>query len=240
MQQDFFGAGLAFGSVFFFGLVPFIFLALAVPYMVIRLRNEGPEDPQLGTKVGLQFFFSAAILLGLTGATIMAVDLITREQFDMAIAPPQPMQPGGRPMPRPADREFFNTAQRTGVGMILSSILMALVHFLLALALTDRPNWMRVRRTFAGWRFVIHGVVVAFAGTMLIITILQKDAFEPPGFRVIKALFAVLLLWVPCWLINLVLLKVYSWAGADKKRLPTAEAVGLEDMDVERRDKSFD
>ncbi len=228
-MQDFLGAGLAFGSFFFIGIVPFAFLALAIPYAVLRLRNEGPEDHQLGTKVGLQFFFSAAILLGLTGLTIMAVDLITREDIPR-VAGKQP--PGMQPMPRLHDNEVFNSAQRTGLGMIISSMLMALVHFLMALALTNSDNWSRVRRTFAGWRFAIHGIVVGFTGTALVIMVLQKDAFDPPGFRVIKAFFAVLCIWVPTWLINLVLLKVYSQASRANKRVSSAEEIKLEDADV--------
>jgi hypothetical protein len=226
-MQDILGPGIA-GSVFFVSIVPFTLLALAVPYLVLRLRSEGPEDPQLGAKIGLQFFFSVAILLGLTGLTISAVDFLARD--DLFGGGPQHRQPGMRPIP--ADDDGFNSAQRAALGMIISSALLALVHFLMSMVLTNSDNWWRVRRTFAGWRFVIHGVVVGFAGTVLVIMLLQKNAFEPPSFRAIRAVFAVLVVWTPSWLLNLVLLRVYSHVSREVRRVPTAAEVKLEDMDM--------
>src|SRR5688500_16182393 len=50
---------------------------LAVPYLVVRLKAEPPEDTQLGAKVAFQFFYSIGILVVVAGVTVLAVDWLT-------------------------------------------------------------------------------------------------------------------------------------------------------------------
>jgi hypothetical protein len=153
-----------------------------------------------------------AVLLILTGLTMMSVDLITKESTSS-----QKTQPPGRQPIFQTDDEWFNPTQRTGVALILSGLLAALVHFLVALVMTNRHNWARVRRTFAGWRFAIHGVIVLVCTSSLIVLVLQKKAFEDDNFRAMKAFFAVLIIWFPSWLLHLGLLKIYSLASRPER-----------------------
>src|SRR5437667_8120455 len=73
---------LEVGVLWSVGLVvlPFVLLGLAIPYAVLRARDSRDQpDSQLGLKTGLHYFLSVGILQFLTGLTIIAVDLITRE-----------------------------------------------------------------------------------------------------------------------------------------------------------------
>jgi hypothetical protein len=211
---DFVNLGLVFSSSIFLGVIPFILFSLAIPYAVLRLQNVEPVDPQLGSKVGLQYFFSVALMIMITGLTIMAVDLSMRDElFGIAPPPPPPQPMGFRPKADPADKDLFNSAQRTGFAMVLSGLLLGAVHVVVAFALTDRAHWLRVRRTFVGWRFAIHGIVVMFSFTVLVILLLRKDFGEPATFRAIRGFLAVLAVWIPSWIVHVALLKLYAWLG---------------------------
>jgi hypothetical protein len=200
-------------------VVPLALLALAIPYAVLRLRNEDPPDPQLGAKIGLQFFFSAAILLFLTGLTITSIDLFTR---DRVTSPPKTVPGGKTPDVRPSsssDDDWFNEAERTAAALILCGLLFAFVHFVLALILTNRHNWARVRRTFVGWRFAIRGIIVMICVTGIVVVFFQKKPFEDDNnFRTMKTFVAILIIWFPSWLLQLGLLKLYGvMSGPEKK-----------------------
>jgi hypothetical protein len=204
MNEFFFGLGLTLicGLI----LLPYLLLALAFPYAVLRLRdaqNRRP-DPQLGFKVAMQFFFSLAILLILTGLTILVVDFI----MDLDIL--GIVQPGRRQFFVGRRAEFPNTAQRDSLAIILSGALFAVIHLVLNLALTRErnPGPSPVRRMFLGWRFVIHGVVVLFALTGLLIVLFQKK--EVPTDEPRRFFIGMLLVWVPSWFLHLVLFRAIS------------------------------
>jgi hypothetical protein len=214
MQPGIFGLGMSFdGAIVIITVAPFVLLSLAIPYAVLRLRGEIPPDPQLGFKIGLQFFFSVAIIIALAGVTIMAVDLMTRDNLAGRV-------PGN---------EGFNEAQRTGLGMALSGLLLALIHFLLGQLITNQGQWPRVRRTFAGWRFAIQGVVVMFALTALLIQFFQKDALEPQNVGPLKRYVAILGIWGPAWVIHLVLLSLSGQEAPPSERY--SRSIRLDDDD---------
>jgi hypothetical protein len=191
-------------------LSPILLLALAFPYAVLRLRDgrDGPPDPQLGFKAAQHFFFSLGIFLALTGVTIIVVDLI----IDLGTPPrpgPQPgFQPFGGPQ-RPRD-DFPNSAQRTGAAMILSGGMFGVIHLVLLLVLTSGPVSSPARRTFLGCRAAVHGLVVMFTLTALLIVFFQRSD-GPAEFvlaRTRNALIGVLLVWAPSWVVHFSLLRL--------------------------------
>jgi hypothetical protein len=179
-------------------VAPLVLLTLAFPYAILRLRdahNREP-DPQLGFKAAQGYFFSLAVLLMLTGLTVIVVDLVL---------------PLGVPG---LHREIFpNREQRTGAALLVSGGLFALLHGLLSLAVRERQSPSPVRRVFLGCRFAVHGVVVMASLTVLMVGLFQRsdlDRMAHSGILMRNTLIGVLLVWAPSWLIHLILLRVAS------------------------------
>jgi hypothetical protein len=189
------------GSVVWITLIPFVLLGLAIPYIVLRARDSREHpDPQLGLKAALHYFLSVSLLLLLTGLTVIAVDLLTREDA---------------PRGQVEDYEVI----RTGVALASSGAAFAFLHFILLTGTDDRRNPI-ARRTFTGWRFAIHGLVVVSCVTTCLVIVLQKD-FK---WQTVKGLLGVLLVWFPSWIVHLALL----WVRATGYR-PERLRVGDED-----------
>jgi hypothetical protein len=205
-------AGFLVGFVLYgFLLLPVLLLALAIPYAVLRLRDRAEQpDPYLGLKAALYYFFSVAVLLALSGATCIAVDYLVENK----LAAPAPFaQPGVAAVPRPAmgkppPAEFPNAAQRTGGALIVAGVAFALLHWFMLKVMTNDRSGLATRRLFAGWRLAIHGLVVMFAATALLVLLLQKDFST--DMDTMHTLGGVLLVWVPSWVIHLALVRHYS------------------------------
>jgi hypothetical protein len=175
--------------------MPFLLLGLAIPYAVLRLRETREEaDPRLGLRVALSFFFSLALLLVLTGLTVFVVDLLQQSNF----LGPRRFGGIGR-------QDFPNQAQRTAFALMVSGGLFILLHFIFLVVMTDRQSRSPVRRMFIGWRFVIHGLVVMFTMTLLMIVLFQIDRVQ--NVEVIQTLLGFLAVWGPSWLVHLMLLR---------------------------------
>lgn len=217
-MNELWGVGLAIAFAYGLALLPVALLALAVPYTIIRLRGETRPDSQLGAKVAFQFFFSSSIMIGLTGLTILAVDWMLRE----GSAPP-PTEIGFERLTLESwTAAGFNTAQRIGFAFILSGLAGAAIHALLLHA-TTVIHRHRIRRTFIGWRFAIHGVIAMFALTALLVILLQPKPFEQPTVSAVRAVTAVLLVWGGSWVVHLILLFELSL------RIPTETPVVADD-----------
>ena len=183
-NMGFFELGLL-GSIFWVSLLPFVLLGLAIPYAVLRVRDSREQpDSQLGLKTGLHYFLSVGILQFLIGLSITSWDLITREDR----------------LPRKgADAD---EALRVGVAVAAVGAAFAFLHLILLTAGTDDSRKPIVRRTFTGWRFAIHGLVVLFCVTAWLTIIVQKSAH----WKDVKPFFAILLVWFPSWLVHIILL----------------------------------
>jgi hypothetical protein len=199
--SDFVGLGIAAVMLIGVSLMPVILLALAVPYAVVRLKAEAPPDSQLGVKVVVHFFFSAAILLMIAGVTMFAVDWMARdslpnEDTDNVL---------GRTTLASITAKSLNMTQRIGLGMILGGAIGAGVHALILFFCSDLHR-QRIRRTFIGWRFAIHGVVLMFTVTLMIILFLQPEPLRPPVALPLRVVTATHLVWGSSWLLHLALL----------------------------------
>lgn len=175
-----------------FFLAVFLLLSLCVPYIVLRLREaqQKVHDPQLGTKVVLQYFFSVSLLLALTGAAILVGNLLQVE-----------MEP-------------WNEVQRTATALILVGVAFAMLHGAMLVRGTNNRQWTAAARFYSGWRFAIHGFVVIGASAWLLPLLFSSDP-RPVDARDLvsikeRYLFGTLLTWGPSWLLHLGLLWWHS------------------------------
>jgi hypothetical protein len=181
-------AGFAAIYLVFLLLVP---LSLAVPYVVLRMRDARSErpDPQLGLKAAMYFFFSLGIMLFLSGLTTLVVDLLVDEG----------RMPGGG----------LTEAQRISFAFMVAGLIFTLLHLGLVKSMTNDRN-PAARRMFMGWRMAIHGLVILSVITALLVIYFQKEFGGPGTLKLRKSLWGVLLVWLPSWILHLVLLWVYS------------------------------
>jgi hypothetical protein len=182
------------GAIFVYALIlsGSMLISLAIPYVVLRMRDKGSPspDPQIGIKSALYYFFSVGIILVLTGLTTLVMDVLVGKG---------PPAPGGG----------LNDFQRASLGVMTAGMICAFLHLGLIKGMTDDRNPM-ARRIFAGWRLAIHGMVVVITITILLGVVFQKDfgGDSMKDFR--KQLLGILLVWVPSWLLHLVLVGIYS------------------------------
>lgn len=184
-------AGVALG--------PLVLLALAIPYAVARLRTDGQADPQLGLKVALYFFISASMLLALSGLTMIASDLMARDASQTRSA--EEGSYGGPPIGSRSEGGF-NATCRTGVALMISGILGWVVHHVMVKRTTVAGR-SRIHRTFVGFRFAIIGVALFGTLTLLIVLMLQENAFRKPAFNTVRGVIGSVIVWLPAWLIHL-------------------------------------
>lgn len=218
----FFSGALLAGFFVYLLLAPFLLLALAIPYAILRMRDAPNEfhDPQIGLKAALYFFMSAAVIVFLNGLTIIAVDVLTERKLPPAMIPtpvpapvfPGQVQPGGmpnvaRPAPPAKGSSWITPARRTGAALVVAGLVLAAAHLLLIKTTTNDARWPATRRQFTGWRFAIHGLVVMIAFIAMVVILFQEDFGD---FETLKSLFGILLVWVPSWVVHYFLLRRYT------------------------------
>ena len=187
--------------------IPIALLGLAIPYVVLYLRDGRNEehDSEIGLKSALYFLFSLSILLILSGLTILVVDFLMDEKG---------------PFPAAKRLNDFSEAQRNAGGMMVAGFALGLFHLVVILGFTNDRRYPAARRVFVGWRLAIHSLVVLVAFTALVMQVFQRDV----RWEDLKMLFGILLVWGPSWLIHLLLMRVYgSAARAPALRRPTLE-----------------
>jgi hypothetical protein len=209
-------------------ILPYLLLGLGFPYIVLRLRdaqNRRP-DPQLGFKAALHFFFSIAFFLILTALTILVVDFLMeldpggllggRRQGFQGFQPARQREP------------FPNPTQRIALAFLTSGVLFLVVHLVLILTLTRERGPSLVRRTFLGWRLAVHGIVVMFAVTGLLVILFQKS--DVATDQVQRFFIGLLIVWLPSWFLHVVLMRVSSPAPSDPTRIDLGSDLGGDDL----------
>jgi hypothetical protein len=190
-------SGLAITALLF-GLLPFLLLGLAIPYAILHSRDSrGVErDPQLGLKTALYFFYSVSILMVLMGLSIIVVDLLR----DLQLFGPAPFGP------RPRGGSSFNSTRRFGSSLMFAGFIFGLVQFIIIHMTTNDRRWPLPRRVFGGWRLAVSGLVVLLTFTGLVVSLFQENM----QVESLQDFIAVLSVWSPAWLVDLVLLKSRS------------------------------
>ena len=200
MDDMFRGLGMGVGLLASaFLLVPFVLLGLAIPYAVLHSRDSRSleRDPQLGIKTALYFFYSVCILLILSGATVIVVDMVQDQQWGA---------PAGGFAPVRRSGEWFNPAKRNGTALIFAGLTFGLLQFVLIHMATNDRRWPLVRRVFTGWRMAISGLVVLITFTLLVVNLFEVDV----RIDSLKNFLAILCVWGPAWLVDLILLRYRS------------------------------
>ena len=189
-------SGLAISSLL--ALLPLL-LGLAIPYAILHYRDSrGVErDPQLGLKTALYFFYSVCVLLFLVGLSILVVDSLR----EMQLFGPRAGGGFGRP-----PSSGFTPFKRSGAAFMFAGFSFGLVQFVLIHMATNNRKWPLVRRVFGGWRMAIAGMVVLTMFTILVQTLFQENV-QPDT---IQDVFAILFVWTPAWLVDLILLRTRS------------------------------
>lgn len=189
-------SGLAITALF--GLVPFLLLGLAIPYAILHSRDsrDVERDPQLGLKTALYFFYSVSILMILTGLTVIVVDLFQELQLFGPVGFGRGPRPGGS----------FNSAKRFGASLVFAGFTFGLVQFILIHMATNDRRWPLPRRVFGGWRLAVSGLVVLLTFTGLVVNLFQENM----QIDTLQDFIAILGVWSPAWLIDLVLLRSRS------------------------------
>jgi hypothetical protein len=216
------GLALSLFMAYLFTLTPLLLLALGLPYALLKLRdaqNRRP-DPQLGFRAANHFFFSLAVLLMLSGLSNIVSDTVRRIGAPVE-EPPGRQPPFGQPFGPPTPpSEFPSEAQRTGAAFFLSGGLFAAAHFAVILLLTRDRNPSPTRRIFLGCRCAVHGLVVMFALTALLVVLFQR--WDTPAnaslVEMRKSLIGMLLIWVPSAVAHFWLLWAASISAEEARR----------------------
>jgi hypothetical protein len=191
---------LSFGSTV--GSLLFIVSgSLVFPYLSLRVRESRSTrpDPQVGLKSVLYAFFSLGILLLLTGLALVVVRLLTEKRQGA----------GGMSVP-----------VRLGLAWMVAGLVILLFHLLLIKTMTNDGLSLAVRRAFVGWRLAVHSLVVLTTVTILVSILFLKEADRPPW---LKTLFGILLVWVPSWVLHIILLSFYSRQLYEPTRVSATE-----------------
>jgi hypothetical protein len=216
MLEDLFGRGRFASSFAITALVVVLplLLGLAIPYAILHYRDSraAERDPQIGLKAALYFFLSVSVFIFLLGASIVAVDTVDEMQLL------GPVRGGGlgRPM------GGFSPMKRSGAAFMFTGFTFGLVQFVLIHMTTNNRRFPLVRRIFGGWRLAVEGMVVLTWFTILVQTLFQQNM---PVDEVQDA-FAVLFVWSPAWLVDLILLRTRSQQHPLEDEEPIPERFG--------------
>lgn len=198
------GIGALIVLVVLYLVIPLVLIALAYPYMALRLRDSREEkrDPELGIKAAYYLILSAAIMLILFGATVVAIDVMdgTLEKKNQA------RQQQGAQQQFGINQVLSEVTQRTAWGIIVSGVLFSLTMMLLLKASTNDVEFPAAKRVFVGGRLAITGVIVMLALTALIVLFFQK---EVPSKEPYEILVAILMVWLPALAVHIFLMRMY-------------------------------
>ena len=161
-------------------LMPFGLAMLIGPYFVLRWRDDKqqPRDPDLGIKFGLHFLLTIAILLLVTGVSIIAADFllqISTHQRDFTL------KTGG---------------MRTGFALTVAGAFLAPIFFYMVWTKTNDALLPSVRRFFIGSRFIVSGMVsIITLATMLIDVFQDRSQGFGSSAELVMPLLGVFSVW---------------------------------------------
>jgi hypothetical protein len=176
-----------------------LLLGLAIPYAILHYRDgrSAERDPQIGLKAALYFFLSVSVFIFLLGASILVVETLNEMQLF------GPVGGGGF---RGGPKAGFNVMKRSAAGFMFTGFTFGLVQFVIIHMMTNNRKFPLVRRVFGGWRLAVSGMVVLTWFAILVQMLFQENV----QFDEAQDAFAVLFVWTPAWLIDLILLRTRS------------------------------
>jgi hypothetical protein len=218
-SERFFGIGFV---VLFGTAAPMLLLALAIPYAILKMRDARTEanDPEIGLKSALYYGFSLGIVVSLIGLTFLVYEGLEKSSSS------------NRSSSKMSVLSNLATNTRIGLGLLASGIPTAVAHLILILGMTNDRRYPDARRIFVGWRLAIHSLVVLVAYTALMLVLFLKDRGDI-DLSDIQLPLALLVIWLPSWLVHLILLRVYQRAVMPVLRLvpPTIRSRSSQEED---------
>ena len=196
---------MVYGSMFLW-MAPVVLLMLAAPYIILRLRDTQQEvhDPQLGMKTALHLIGTLGILVGVSGLSIVLIDLITDDNT----------------------RTAFTEAVRVGLAMALSGLIITAGHWWFLYMRTNDRQWPAVRRTFVGCRLIIHGIIICVALTGTMITLFMENPPEEAS----KVFGGMLIVWFASWCVHFALMSLYTKQDPSPGHAGQCEHCGTSDL----------
>lgn len=186
-------------------LLPIFLVGVAV-YVVCRLRERnGPPDPHIGIKTSHHLFYTAGLLLLLTGVSMISVEMMNLDADHRRFGDFGPFGRGGF-----AQEPFFERgAVRAGLAFMLVGGAFALLHRLLLLGTND-GSMRNVNRAFLAVRFGVSGLTVMFILTIMLAQFFQRGS----EFRDIKPFLGLLIVWMPAWILFMTFLLIGTPRGS--------------------------
>ncbi len=147
----------------------------------------------------LDYGFSLGILLSLVGLTFLVYEALEKGSSSSSSTSSST-----------STWSSLSWGTRTGLGLLASGIPTAVTHLVLILGMTNDRRYPDTRRIFVGWRLAIHSLVVLTAYTAMMLILFLKD--RSVDLSDIQLPLALMIVWLPSWLIHLILLRVYQRA----------------------------
>lgn len=173
-------------------LALFIPLAVGLPIMIVQSRQTSAEDQdnQVALKCVLYFIYSLGILMFLFGLTILALDFIVAGKW-FSDAQERVMT--------------FSSLHRNAAALMLSGFVFYFFHLVLIMGHTNNYKQPYAGKFWVSWRLVVHSLVILAVTTAIIFEIMTKiDVTEEKHLR---PYLAILVVWLPSWLIHLAVAK---------------------------------
>lgn len=209
------GASMA---VMMLAFVPAILLGLAYPYLALRFRDSKAErpDPELGIKAGYYFLYSLALMMVVLGLSVCMIQLM-QGTFGKGAKQRVGVDDGPFAQPRVVaqekkDEKFSSPVMRIGLAVTVSGSFFSVLLLLLIKSGTNDAAYPAAKRTFVGARLAVAGIIIMMVITVfMVMMFLPKNAIpDDAGNAIYEVLVAFLIVWLPTFVIHLILMRVYS------------------------------
>ena len=176
-------------GVFAGGVGVALLLYTAIPlfpllYVIIRWRVQGGGEPGLGTRSGLLYLRTVALLVLVTGAGLLLHGVLSQS----------------------SESRSMDEMRRVAYGVIVGSAAFLLLTSTLVRSLGDAVGALDAARVFHGFVLLVSGLATFGALIVLCILMFQKSA----EFDDLREPLAWLIVWAITWLAHVVILRTSS------------------------------
>ena len=169
------------------GLVMLLYMAIPLfplLYVIIRWRVRGAGEPGLGTRSGLLYLRTVALLVLVTGAGLLLQGLLSQN----------------------SESQSMDEMRRVAYGVLVGGAVFFLVTFTLVRSLGDAVGAVDAARVFHGFVLLVSGLVTFGALILLGILMFRKSG----DFDDLREPLAWLIVWTLAWLAHVAILRTRS------------------------------
>ena len=166
------------------GLVMLLYTAVPLfplLYVIIRWRAKGAGEPGLGTRSGLLYLRTVALLVLVTGAGLLLHGLLSKS----------------------SESRSMDEMRRVAYGLIVGGAVFLLVTFSLVRSLGDAVGAVDAARVFHGFVLLVSGLLTFAAVVVVCIILFQRKA----EFDDVREPLAWLIVWTLTWLVHVGILR---------------------------------